>query len=125
LNSEEVEPTYIVQDGEEMCKFYLFIETGWRQMFRFHLLSETVLLRQIWDCPIHDGEEMCRFHLLLETVLLRQIWNCPIQDGEERCRFHLLLETVLLGQIWDCPIQDGPKWRTKHGFKCQPENRQT
>ena len=69
MNSEEVEITYIVQDGEEM--------------YRFYLLSETVLLRQIWDCPIQDGEERCRFHLLSETVLLRQIWDCLVQDGEE------------------------------------------
>jgi hypothetical protein len=46
LNNKEVKITYIVlkvKDGEEMCRFYL--------------LTETVLLRQIWDCLVQDGEQ--------------------------------------------------------------------
>ena len=46
MNNEKVEITYIgltVQNGEEMRRFYL--------------LSKTVLLRQIWDCLVQDGEQ--------------------------------------------------------------------
>jgi hypothetical protein len=46
MNNEKVKITYIgltVQKGEETSRFYL--------------LSKTVLLRQIWDCLVQDGEQ--------------------------------------------------------------------
>ena len=46
MNNEKVEITYIgltVQNGEEMR--------------RFNLLSKTVLLRQICDCLVQEGEQ--------------------------------------------------------------------
>jgi hypothetical protein len=101
LNNEEIKATYnlprtddtlnhncSVQDVEEKC--------------RFHMLSETVLLRQIWDCLVHDVEEMYRFYLLSETVLLRQIWDClsspTVQGDEERCRYYLLSKQFCYGR---------------------------
>jgi hypothetical protein len=34
-------------------------------------------------CPAQDEVEKCRFYLLSETVLLQQICDCPVQDYEE------------------------------------------
>jgi hypothetical protein len=56
LNNEEIKATYTLPRTEDTKKC------------RFHLLSETVLLRQIWDCPVHDYDESKGSNVSLKRI---------------------------------------------------------
>jgi hypothetical protein len=50
----------------------------------------------LWNhnCAVKDVEEKGRFHLLSETVLLRQIWDCPVHDYDKSMGSNVSLKTV-------------------------------
>ena len=46
---------------------------GWRRNVQISSVNGNIFVEENCDCPIQDVEEMCRYHVLSETVLMRQI----------------------------------------------------
>ena len=68
LNNEEIKATYTLPRTEDTLGNHNCSVKDVDKKCRFHLLSETVLLRQIWDCPVHDFDESKGSNVSLKRV---------------------------------------------------------